>query len=106
MMNWFTRKIVLPPLVACLSLMLSACGNSGVNGTYQNDNGFAVLELRSGGNVAFNVGGEKAPCSSYTVDGNNVTLKCDDGDMLFTRHDDGSLTGPPGNFMGALRKTK
>jgi len=35
-----------------------------------------------------------------------LDCKGDPGKVTFTIHDDGSLTGPPGTFMPALRKRK
>ena len=102
-MEWLPRDVLLLSLVAFLCVVLSACG-SGVAGTYQNEN--AVLELRSGGEATLTVIGIQAPCPSYTVVGENVTLKCSDGPLVFTRQDDGSLTAPSGNFIGVLRKSE
>ncbi len=89
-------------VVACLCLVLAACG-SGVRGTYQNEN--AVLELRSGGEAILTVIDIKAPCDSYSVDDQKVTLQCNDGPLAFTRQEDGSLAAPSGNFIGVLRKS-
>jgi hypothetical protein len=47
--------------------------------------------------------GEAAPCT-YEVD--QITLECEGENIVFTRHDDGSLTGPSGNMFGALRKSE
>ena len=102
-MEWLPRNIRLLNVVAVACLVLVACG-SGVTGTYQNEN--AVLELRSGGEATLTVIGIQAPCPSYTVVGENVTLKCSDGPLVFTRQDDGSLTAPSGNFIGVLRKSE
>lgn len=81
-----------------------ACGKS-VQGTYSDNAGAFVLELKSGGKATFTFAGEVMPCT-YKADGNQITLQCSADKIVFTIHDDGSLTGPPGSFMGALRKTK
>ncbi len=93
--------VTLASLAAC-----DGCGSS-VQGTYSDPNGAFTLELKSGGNAAFTFMGQTAQCT-YTVDGNKLMLDCkgDPGKVTFTIHDDGSLTGPPGTFMPALRKTK
>ena len=87
-------------------LLCAACG-SGVKGTYSDPQGAFVLDLKSGGSASFTFAGDTAPCT-YKVDGNNLTLNCQGqaGTVVLTIHDDGSLTGPPGSFMPALRKTK
>lgn len=91
---------------AVLILVCAACG-SGVKGTYSDPSGGFVLDLKSGGSASFTFAGDTAPCT-YKVDGNNLTLNCQGqaGTAVFTIHDDGSLTGPPGSFMPALRKAK
>lgn len=94
--------------IAAMGLLLScaACG-SGVKGTYSDQNGAFVLDLKSGGTASFTFAGDTAPCT-YKVDGNNLTLNCQGqaGTAVLTIHDDGSLTGPPGSFMPVLRKSK
>lgn len=89
-------------------LLLAACGGSGsgarIEGTYSNENGSIVLDLRSGGQAALTLMGESRQCT-YAVERPQLTLDCKEEDKLvFTIHDDGSLTGPPGSLIGALRK--
>ena len=99
------RKNLLSTILL-LGLVVSwtACGKS-VQGTYSDNAGAFVLELKSGGKATFTFAGEVAPCT-YKAEKNQLTLHCSTGTIVFTIHDDGSLTGPPGSFMGALRKTK
>jgi len=85
-------------------LAVSACG-SKIQGTYSDANGAFTLELRSGGEASFTFAGETQACT-YKVDGNRIALNCKGDKTLLTIHDDGSLTGPPGTFMPALRKSK
>lgn len=100
------RRLILVAAAACLSLVVASCGSS-VTGTYSDANGAFTLELRSGGKAAFTFMGETASCT-YAVDGKKLNLNCegDAGKTVFTIHDDGSLTGPPGTFLPALRKRK
>lgn len=93
-------------ILAVLSCALAACG-SGVQGTYSDNSGSLMLELHTGGQATFTFMGEAAQCT-YAVDGKKLTLTCkgEAGKTVFTIHDDGSLTGPPGSFMPALRKAK
>lgn len=100
------RVAILLAILAGLSCTLAACG-SGVQGTYSDGSGSLLLELRSSGQANFTFMGDVASCT-YTVDGKRLTLTCkgEAGKTVFTIHGDGSLTGPPGSFMPALRKTK
>lgn len=93
-------------LVSAASLVLASCKSSLV-GTYTSPNDPVMLELRSGGKAAFTFMGQEASCT-YKSSGSQLTLNCPGtmGTMLWTIHDDGSLTGPPGTFVPPLRKTK
>lgn len=106
MTQTYLRQFIVIAAIACLSLVLTSCGSS-VAGTYSDASGAFMLELRSGGKAQFSFEGQTASCS-YTVDGTQLNLNCegDAGKTVFTIHDDGSLTGPPGTFMPALRKHK
>jgi hypothetical protein len=86
-----------------------AC-SSGPSGTYSDALGACVLELKSGHKANFTFGGDVEECT-YSTSGKHVSLTCKDvpggaGPTVFTIHDDGSLTGPPGAFMPTLRKQK
>ena len=91
-------------LVALTILTATACG-SKVEGSYSDLNGAFILELKPGGNASFTFAGETQACT-YKVDGNKLRLDCKGDKTVLTIHDDGSLTGPPGTFMPALRKSK
>jgi len=70
--------------------------------------GFLCLaELKSGGKANITFMGDVADCTNGTS-GNQRTLNCKGhaGTIVFTIHDDGSLTEPPGSFMPMLRKQK
>ena len=102
-------KLLNSLVVAFLSfvlLLMSAC-TSGPSGTYSDANGAVLLELKSGGKANITWMGEVADCTDSTS-GNQLTLDCKGpaGKIVFTIHDDGSLTGPPGGFMPMLRKQK
>jgi hypothetical protein len=66
-----------------------------------------LLELKSGGKANITWLGVVSDCTDSTS-GDKLTLNCkgDAGTIVFTIHDDGSLTGPPGGFMPMLRKQK
>jgi hypothetical protein len=96
-------------LLFCLFLVadLTIGCTSGPSGTYSDTMGSVILELKSGGKANVTFMGEVADCTDSTS-GNQLTLDCKGqaGKIVFTIHDDGSLTGPPGGFMPALRKQK
>jgi hypothetical protein len=91
-------------VMACTTFAATAC-TSGIKGTYSDQMGAFVLDIKSGDKAAFTFAGETADCS-YKKDGTQLTLDCAGaaGKMVFTIHDDGSLTGPP--VIPALRKRK
>jgi hypothetical protein len=73
-------------------------------GTYSNENGSIVVDLKSGGTGSLTIGGETKPCT-YSVDNAQVKLECDSDETVFDIHDDGSLTGPPDSMVGTLKKS-
>ena len=83
-------------------IVLAACG-SQLNGTYTNQNGLAMVELRSDGKATTSLMGESHECT-YKHDGRTIHLDCDGTGSDFRLNDDGSLTGP--GFMGVLTKAK
>ena len=90
--------------VASMLLTITACGGSKMAGTYSNENGSIVLDLKSGGNGSLSIAGESKPCT-YTADSNQLKLVCDSDETNFDIHQDGSLTGPPGSMIGVLKKS-
>jgi len=100
------RAVILMAALAVVGCVLTGCGSS-IQGTYSDGPGSVLLDVRSGGEAKLSFMGDAAPCS-YTVEGDKLNLTCkgDLGKVAFTIHDDGSLTGPPGSFVSALRKTK
>lgn len=105
------RKIRPLSLITLCTLMplfaLVAACSSAPTGTYTDTMGAVILELRSGGNARFTFSGDVLDCN-YTSSKTTLTLTCkgDTSPTVFTIHDDGSLTGPPGTFMPPLRKQK
>lgn len=101
-MNNSFRKTISPALLLCLAAVMFACGSS-IEGTYANDAMGIVVELKSGGHATFASSlGDNDACT-YKVDGSKLTLECRRDKVVFTIHDDGSLTAP---FFGTLRKSK
>lgn len=106
-MNWpALQKRVLVSAVMLTMLAGAMCSGSSVEGTYSNANGFVTVDLRSGGKASVTMMGENKACT-YKVDGGQLTLNCEAVDpIVLTIHDDGSMTPPPGNFIGTLKKSK
>lgn len=92
-------------LAALVIGMASGC--SSMTGTYSDPMGSVLLELKSGGKANLTFMGQIADCT-YTTASKQITLNCagDATPTVFTVHDDGTLTGPPGSFMPSLRKQK
>jgi uncharacterized lipoprotein YehR (DUF1307 family) len=96
------RTLLSAALLAVLCLALAGCG-SKLQGTYQNENGMIVVELRSGGKARVTMMGDSEECT-YEVKGDKVRIDCKGEDVEFTVLDDGSLSG--GGFIGTLKKSK
>jgi len=94
-------RMVAVVMLAALA-WLAGCG-SKLQGTYQNENGSIVVELRSGGKARVTLMGESEECT-YEVKGDKVSVKCKDESLELTVLDDGSLNA--GGFVGTLRKSK
>jgi hypothetical protein len=107
-MNFHKWKIALMGLVLSVSSLAIVTGcSSGPTGSYTDAAGAVILELRSGGDARFTFSGSVAECQ-YTSDKASLALTCkgDVKPVVFTIHDDGSLTGPAESFMPALHKQK
>src|SRR6186713_3262678 len=86
--------------VTLSAILPIACGGDSVEGTYADPNGGMMVELKSDGKAAFTFMNEVNQCTYKSTD-KEVTLDCPSGGgpMTLTRHDDGSLSGPPGGSM-------
>ena len=106
-MNWSAlQKRVLFSAAILMMLAGSMCSGSSVVGTYSNANGFVTMDIRSGGQASVTMMGETKACT-YKVDGSQLMLTCPEIDAIaLTIHDDGSMSPPPGNFIGTLKKSK
>jgi hypothetical protein len=101
------------PVVA-LTIFLAGCTgggdsskSSGIQGTYADNAGSMLLELKAGNAANFTFMGDVESCT-YAVNGMTLTVTCTGpaGATDFTIHDDGSLSGPPGSFIPILTKKK
>ena len=99
-------KTICGAILACAALVTGGC-SSGMKGTYSDAGGGMVLDLKSGGKATFTFQGDAADCT-YDTNEKKLTVDCKGpaGKTVFNIHDDGSLTGPPGSFIPALRKSK
>ena len=91
--------IVRAVLLACLVLLLGACG-SGMQGTYEDAMGLSKLRFDRDGSVVQSaaLGGVEVRLR-YEVDGDRVRLSHPDVDgaaLVLTRVDESTLSGPMG----------
>lgn len=89
---------------AICSVLLAACGGNKLAGTYSNEGGSVVVDIKSGGTGSMTIDGDTRQCT-YTSDQSTLKLTCGDDEVDFTIHDDGSLTGPPDSLVGELKKS-
>src|SRR4051794_5628170 len=107
MRNGMRQKFLLAGSLACaVCIGLSGC-RKDVKGTYADASGNYVLDVKSGSDATLSFFGKSMACA-YAVSGDILALDChgQSGKVAFTIHDDGSLSGPPGTAIPALRKTK
>ena len=95
-------------IVACgcvIATGCTSCGNS-LKGTYVDQTGGFVLDLKSGGNATFTFAGQPANCT-YAVKGDQLSVSCmgEAGATTFTIDKDGSLR-PHSELMTVMRKRK
>ncbi|MGH9712232.1 MAG: hypothetical protein ACRD5M_02925 [Candidatus Acidiferrales bacterium] len=99
----YVARILMAAILLLGIFVIAGCG-SGVEGTYSNESGLAMLDLKSGGNAVFTALGTTNQCK-YKVDRSKIGLACADQKLNLTVHDDGSITAD-GTFIGAMRKAK
>lgn len=87
------RKL-LAPLLA--TVLLAACGGSGLDGTYSDPTGVASYTFEPGGKVEVSVMGATTEMH-YEVDGQKVKIGPEGGPaQVMTILKDGSISGPMG----------
>lgn len=86
--------------IVVAALALQGC-NSRIPGTYTDQSGAFVLDLKSDGTATFSFNGDPAKCT-YTSSGDQLNLKCQNQSIALTFQKDGSLTGGP--LMPPLKK--
>ena len=77
--------------------------SSGVEGTYSNDAGGLVLELKSGGIATFTSSLGDTHACTYAVNRSELMLACKNDKVDFAMNRDGSLSAP---FFGTVRKAR
>src|SRR5262249_2597279 len=88
------------------ALLLVACGkSSSVEGnSYADASKNVKIEFQSGSKAVVTMAGQPGDCT-YAEKDKQVTVTCQGQDAVFTRNDDGSLTGPAsGMLAGTLTK--
>lgn len=106
-MKSILHRAIFTAVLAGASIIAGCAGCNSVAGTYADQGGSILLELKSGGAASMTFMNDTATCT-YSVSGQQLTLDCkgDAGKTVFTIHDDGSLTGPPNSLFPVLRKRK
>jgi hypothetical protein len=106
--NWLQPAVgahagVVLLMVTLAWLAWGAGFSSGVEGTYSNETGGLVLELKSGGIATFTSSlGDRHDCI-YSANHNELLLACKNDKVDFAINRDGSLTAP---FFGPVRKAR
>lgn len=85
------------PIPLLLSLLLSACGG-GISGTYEG--GMGTIKFESG--KAYATLMQVTREMDYRTEGDKVVLRSPEGDLVLTRHADGSLDTP----WGSMKKSE
>ena len=88
--------------LAVALICLSGCTPS-IEGTYSSANGTIVLDLKSDEKASLTFLGQTRSCF-YKEARDQVSVVCEGDTTMFTRNEDGSLTGP--GAVGVLQKTK
>ena len=101
-MNKILRRSV-PAVVLTPLLVFMNCCTPGPEGTYSNENGSIVLDLKGEEKATLTFMGESKDCF-YKQSKPQIQVVCGGDTTNFTLHDDGSLTGPGG--IGRLQKSK
>src|SRR3954468_12621505 len=96
------RSLILAAV--CVCACLPGCTEK-LDGKYAAPGGMATIEFKSGkANISSpDIAGSRThqETADYSENGNTITIKSRDGDMVFTRLKDGSLEGPMGNWKKA-----
>ena len=101
------RALVAAVLGLCVTLFVGGC-DEGIDGTYQDSTGAFQVDLK-GGKAKLTFGPIGSVDTTYTVTKEKVTVKeptKGDGDWVFTRNSDGSLTADVLGQQTKLTKQK
>ncbi|HTU46285.1 MAG TPA: hypothetical protein VMF91_14555 [Bryobacteraceae bacterium] len=99
-------RTILVPIVVCTTVIATGCISwmDPMRGTYTDETGGIVLNLKSGGNAIFTFAGQPDACT-YKVEGKQLLLTCkgESGALGFTIDKDGSLI-PKSELITRMRK--
>jgi major membrane immunogen (membrane-anchored lipoprotein) len=92
-------------LAIATAALLAGCGKSSIAGsTYSGANGAIKIEFQSGGKAVVTMAGQAGDCT-YAEENKSITITCQGQPAVFTKNDDGSLSGPAdGMLAGTLTK--
>lgn len=84
------------PATLLAMLLLAACGG-GASGTYVDSQGNPAMRFASG-TAQIDLGPAGVHEMKYSVEGNRIVLHSNAGDLVLTRHPDGTLDTPWGTW--------
>ena len=93
-------KTIINVALACV--LLAACGQSGLSGTYAAKGTGTRLDFKSGSAVSITMAGQTAQ-GTYKIDGKQVTVTFEGQQAIFTIDGDGCLNAEGG--FGKLCKS-
>jgi hypothetical protein len=99
--NLYARRFLVSGLIV-LAAGLTAC-SKGIDGKYVMQGGIATVEFKGGKATLTSevMGSKEVQTADYTQDGDKITVKAKEGDLVFTRTKDGNLEG----MLGTFKKT-
>jgi hypothetical protein len=93
MNNRTVRNLLGLSLLLWLGACLSGCG-SKIEGKWIGAGNMVTIELKSGKATISDTQAGTTEAADYTVDGDKVTVKSKQGDIVLTYMQDGTLAGP------------
>jgi len=93
----YARRIMVAGLIV-LAAGLTAC-SKGIDGKYVMQGGIATIEFKNGkATLTSEMGGKQVETVDYTQEGDKITVKAKEGDLVLTLTKDGNLEGGLGTF--------
>jgi hypothetical protein len=99
--NLYARRFVAAGLIV-MAAGLTACSKS-IDGKYVMQGGVATVEFKGGKATLTSemMGSKQTETANYVQEGDKITVKSKEGDMVFTLTKEGNLEG----MLGTFKKT-